>query len=159
MDSGVATLCYEAGRKRGAADAAAGSGQVKRQRNGFVAVCWLEHKQYRYAMLVTVVTVTYACIALDDEPIIGESTQVVETIKVSEHLGANAAPKVLIAWLEHCPACGRRYGTDYLQTSAAHRQLRKLTVDFTSPSHRDRAIYAASTRWPVGNDVQAGTMQ
>jgi hypothetical protein len=132
---------------------------MQRQGDGFVAGRWVKYEQYRYAMFIAVVAITDACVAFDDEPVVGKGAEIVETIEVGRYLRANASGQISIVGLENGPLRGTRNGVNDLQTESARGQLREFPVRLTTPTHRDGTGQASTTSWPVGDYVQARTAE
>ena len=65
-----------------------GRGLMQSQRNGFVAVNRLKHKQYCDAVFFEFAAAADARIALDDEANIGKSAQIVKTIQIGQNLSS-----------------------------------------------------------------------
>ena len=118
---------------------------MQRQGDGFIAGQRVKHEQYRYPMFVIVVAIADACVAFNDESVIGEGAEIVEGMEVGNDLRTNASGQISIVGFEDGPFGGTRNGVDDLQTETTHGQLCKFPVSFTTPTHRDGAGQASTT--------------
>ena len=106
-------------------------------------------------MFITVVPLANTCIALNDEAIVCERTEIIKAIKIGRNLRTDASREIAITMLEYRPFDRAGNCIDDLQAEAAHWQLRKLAVCLAASSHRDGANQSGTTRRSRCNYVQA----
>ena len=81
----------------------------------------MKYEEDSDAMFVAVEPVGNTGVALDDEAIVGESAEIVEAVKVGQHLRTYSPREILVAWLEYGPTHCTRYRVDDLQAQTANR--------------------------------------
>ena len=104
-----------------ASDTAARRGQVQLERNRFIAGRGVENNQHCHCPPGIC---SNAGSTFDDESVVGESPEVVETDEIAQHLGAQVRCEVTVVLREHSPrrCVGNR--TDEAQAESLHWQQR-----------------------------------
>ena len=78
----------------------------------------------------------YARVALHDEIVVDECTEVIETVKIREYLATKSLSQCSVFWLKYRPARRLRDRVDHLQAETSHGQAGKLSMGLAASTHR-----------------------